>query len=95
MSVVDKVSAFFPKLIVLLINEYSAYLQDFETKWSEGKLPGWTRENRSKETSQAEPIDLSNYNSAEELESIGMDRLKSALLSLNMKCGGYVFSAWL
>nr|XP_012559471.2 replication stress response regulator SDE2 isoform X2 [Hydra vulgaris] len=35
-----------------------------------------------------EPIDLSKYSSAEELEELGLDRLKFALQALGMKCGG-------
>lgn len=35
-----------------------------------------------------EPIDLSKYSLAEELEEVGLDRLKFALQALGMKCGG-------
>ena len=35
-----------------------------------------------------EPIDLMKYTSAKELESVGADRLKGALIALKMKCGG-------
>lgn len=43
----------------------------------------------SKEVSKdSETLDLMSFNSVEELETLGLDRLKSALLSLNMKCGG-------
>lgn len=39
---------------------------------------------------QVEPkaLDLSEYNSAAQLEAVGLDRLKSALMFLGMKCGG-------
>lgn len=33
-------------------------------------------------------LDLSGFRSASELESVGMDRLKSALQALGLKCGG-------
>lgn len=36
----------------------------------------------------AEPINLSDFNSPEELEALGLDRLKGALMALNLKCGG-------
>jgi hypothetical protein len=36
---------------------------------------------------QAEPLDLNQYNSVKELESLGLDRLKNALLAINVKCG--------
>eukprot|EP00536_Pseudo-nitzschia_multiseries_P000716 jgi/Psemu1/1633/gm1.1633_g len=41
-----------------------------------------------REPSQPEPLDLDSYKSAEELRELGLDRLKSALLALNVKCGG-------
>ncbi|XP_071788586.1 UBL fusion protein SDE2-like [Asterias amurensis] len=34
------------------------------------------------------PLDLANFSSAAELESVGLDSLKSALMALGMKCGG-------
>eukprot|EP00980_Cylindrotheca_fusiformis_P021408 scaffold8259_cov143-Cylindrotheca_fusiformis.AAC.26 len=35
-----------------------------------------------------EPLDLAVYQSAKELELLGLDRLKSALIALQVKCGG-------
>ena len=35
-----------------------------------------------------QPVDLSKYESAEELVSVGGERLKHALQSLGLKCGG-------
>lgn len=35
-------------------------------------------------------LDLSAFSSWEELASLGLDRLKSALLALGLKCGGYI-----
>lgn len=34
------------------------------------------------------PLDLSGFSSVEELASLGLDRLKSALVALGLKCGG-------
>lgn len=34
------------------------------------------------------PLDLNDYGSVEELESVGAERLKSVLQSLGLKCGG-------
>lgn len=36
----------------------------------------------------AEPVDLSQYSSAAELESLGLERLKGELQRLGLKCGG-------
>ena len=33
-------------------------------------------------------LDLSGFSSVEELMSLGLDRLKSALMALGLKCGG-------
>ena len=34
-------------------------------------------------------LDLTAFSSPEELMSLGLDRLKSALTALGLKCGGY------
>jgi splicing factor 3A subunit 3 len=63
---------------------------DFDRQWAEGVFPGWSQ---SKETESAlsntgAPLDLSAFTSWEELASLGLDRLKSALMALGLKCGG-------
>ena len=35
-----------------------------------------------------EPLDLEKYSSAQELEDLGLDRLKEALMAIGVKCGG-------
>jgi len=63
--------------------------KDFEQKWKENKLPGWTHDRPAKALSNpVVPLDLTSIHSMEELEALGMDRIKSALMALNMKCGG-------
>ena len=39
-------------------------------------------------TSTGAPLDLSAFSSSEQLASLGLDRLKSALMGLGLKCGG-------
>ncbi|KAK5983825.1 Splicing factor 3A subunit 3 [Trichostrongylus colubriformis] len=51
---------------------------------AEGSLPGWPSQPTPKEA----PIDVSAYSSPVELESLGLDRLKAALMALGLKCGG-------
>jgi splicing factor 3A subunit 3 len=41
-----------------------------------------------KEPVKAEALDLESYQSVQELEVLGMDRLKGALMALQIKCGG-------
>lgn len=37
---------------------------------------------------EVEPIDLLAFNSAAELEALGLEKLKMGLMSLGLKCGG-------
>ena len=43
---------------------------------------------QKKAGAKPEPLDLLPFSSAKELEELGLDRLKSALLALQVKCGG-------
>uniref|UniRef100_A0A0N5ABL2 Matrin-type domain-containing protein n=1 Tax=Syphacia muris TaxID=451379 RepID=A0A0N5ABL2_9BILA len=61
---------------------------EFEKKWEEGTVQGWGKEHHSALAHSGAFLDLSSFNSAVELESLGLDRLKSALLALGLKCGG-------
>ncbi|KAI6191199.1 Matrin-type domain-containing protein [Aphelenchoides bicaudatus] len=61
--------------------------EGFETKWAEEKIPGWTKE-KAALSNPGVPLNLSEFNSVEQLEAVGADRLKSALLAAGLKCGG-------
>ncbi|VDD86584.1 unnamed protein product [Enterobius vermicularis] len=61
---------------------------EFEKKWEEASIPGWGKEHHGALTHSGAFLDLSSFNSAAELETLGLDRLKSALLALGLKCGG-------
>lgn len=61
---------------------------DFERQWSMGTFSGWPKETESALSNQGAPLDLSAFTSWEELASLGLDRLKSALMALGLKCGG-------
>ena len=52
------------------------------------RFPGWPKETGGALTSMGAHLDLSPFSSPEELMSLGLDRLKSALLALGLKCGG-------
>ncbi|XP_032083894.1 splicing factor 3A subunit 3 [Thamnophis elegans] len=70
-------------------NELFGKIQgDFEKKWEIGTFPGWPKETSSALTHAGAHLDLSAFSSWEELASLGLDRLKSALLALGLKCGG-------
>uniref|UniRef100_A0A7N8Y990 Splicing factor 3a, subunit 3 n=1 Tax=Mastacembelus armatus TaxID=205130 RepID=A0A7N8Y990_9TELE len=67
---------------------YGKVLSDFEKKWDNGTFPGWPKETSSALTHAGAHLDLSAFSSWEELASLGLDRLKSALMALGLKCGG-------
>uniref|UniRef100_A0A4W3JYJ7 Splicing factor 3a, subunit 3 n=1 Tax=Callorhinchus milii TaxID=7868 RepID=A0A4W3JYJ7_CALMI len=70
-------------------NELFGKIQiDFEKKWDNGNFPGWPKETSSALTHAGAHLDLSAFSSWEELASLGLDRLKSALMALGLKCGG-------
>lgn len=61
---------------------------EFEKKWKEGLFQGWPKETSGALTKSGAYLDLSGYSSWAELSSLGLDRLKSALMALGLKCGG-------
>ncbi|XP_016412870.1 splicing factor 3A subunit 3-like, partial [Sinocyclocheilus rhinocerous] len=67
---------------------YGKILAEFEKKWESGMFPGWPKETSSALTHAGAHLDLSAFSSWEELASLGLDRLKSALMALGLKCGG-------
>uniref|UniRef100_A0A4W6C6E5 Splicing factor 3a, subunit 3 n=1 Tax=Lates calcarifer TaxID=8187 RepID=A0A4W6C6E5_LATCA len=64
---------------------YGKVLTDFEKKWENGTFPGWPKETSSALTHAGAHLDLSAFSSWEELASLGLDRLKSALMALGLK----------
>ena len=62
---------------------------DFEAKFPSGDFIGWPKEKASGALAHTGAhLDLSAFSSWEELASLGLDRLKSALMALGLKCGG-------
>uniref|UniRef100_A0A2K5NWI1 Splicing factor 3A subunit 3 n=1 Tax=Cercocebus atys TaxID=9531 RepID=A0A2K5NWI1_CERAT len=69
-------------------SELSGKIQvEFEKKRENGIFPGWPKETSSARTHAGAHLDLSALSSWEDLPSLGVDRLKSALLDLGLKCG--------
>lgn len=62
--------------------------QEFAKQWEAGTFPGWPKETGGALTNVGAHLDLSAFSSWEELASLGLDRLKSALMALGLKCGG-------
>ncbi|CAD7678041.1 unnamed protein product [Nyctereutes procyonoides] len=69
-------------------NELFGKIQNEFEKWGNGTFPGWPKETSSALTHAGAHLDLSAFSSWEELASLGLERLKSALLALGLKCGG-------
>ena len=61
---------------------------DFEKQWAEGSFRGWPKETSGALTHAGAYLDLSAFSSRDELMPLGLDRLKSALMALGLKCGG-------
>ena len=75
-------------IIALLQITYVLCFQDFDSKFERGECPGWAREHHGAMAHTGAHLDLSAFSSPEELGTLGLDRLKSALMALGLKCGG-------
>ncbi|KAK0413708.1 hypothetical protein QR680_006955 [Steinernema hermaphroditum] len=62
--------------------------EQFAQQWESGKFTGWQKKAQTALANKGAPLDLNDFNSVEELEKVGLDRLKNALMALGMKCGG-------
>ncbi|XP_041354967.1 splicing factor 3A subunit 3-like [Gigantopelta aegis] len=76
------------KPLLDLNDEMDSVHLEFERLWTEGSFPGWPKEATGALTHSGAHLDLSAFSSWEELASLGLDRLKSALMALGLKCGG-------
>eukprot|EP01035_Chromulina_nebulosa_P017415 gene17415-22965_t len=52
------------------------------------KMFGWKQVDKQKNNDDPQPLRLEMFNSANELEALGIDRLKEALEAIGLKCGG-------
>ncbi|XP_054717841.1 splicing factor 3A subunit 3-like [Uloborus diversus] len=75
------------KPLLDLNEEMASVLTEFDKVWEQGNFPGWQKETESALTHAGAHLDLSAFSSWEELASLGLDRLKSALMALGLKCG--------
>jgi splicing factor 3A subunit 3 len=76
------------KPLIDINKELQQVSEEFEKKWLEGTFPGWPKETSGALMKSGAYLDLSSYTSWEELASLGLDRLKLALMALGLKCGG-------
>ena len=71
-----------------LNDEINLVYKNFEQQWNAGTFPGWPKQHESAMANDGAHLDLSAFSAWEELASLGLDRLKSALIALGIKCGG-------
>ncbi|NWX55217.1 SDE2 regulator, partial [Promerops cafer] len=57
-------------------------------KEEQENVPAKAQETNQAQSTEVEPIDLLAFNSAAELEALGLEKLKMGLMSLGLKCGG-------
>ncbi|KAL4446223.1 hypothetical protein ABPG77_003030 [Micractinium sp. CCAP 211/92] len=74
-----------------LSKQYEKLEADFSERWQAGGVEGW--EDRGEGSHAADgaatgALDLDAFDSADELEMLGAERLKEALQALGLKCGG-------
>ncbi|GLC47372.1 hypothetical protein PLESTM_002065900 [Pleodorina starrii] len=62
--------------------------KEFEPRWEQGQIASWEDRGLGNTAPSSSGIELEAFSSAEELEILGADRLKEALSSLGLKCGG-------
>lgn len=81
---------FFEKVKPLhdLQTEFEDVEKEFKDEWATNSFIGWRKEAGSAMTHTGAVLDLSAFNSVTELGALGLDRLKSALMAINLKCGG-------
>jgi splicing factor 3A subunit 3 len=72
--------------------EMQEYLEkwkiEFEIKWKAGQVQGWAGPKSNKNSDEKQALRLGMFNSSQELEALGLDRLKEGLEALELKCGG-------
>lgn len=76
------------KPVLDIQQEMESVKKEFDSQFSEGYFPGWPKEALGALAHTGAHLDLSAFSSWEELASLGLDRLKSALMALGLKCGG-------
>ena len=61
---------------------------DFEDEWQRGSFRGWVKSASGGAMKSGAHLPLDDVESADDLKSLGLERLKSALQALGLKCGG-------
>jgi len=76
------------KPLLPLDQQLSEAIADIEVRFDKGECPGWAKEQQGAMAHTGAHLDLSAFSTPEEVASLGLDRLKSGLMALGLKCGG-------
>lgn len=61
---------------------------EFDIKWKSGQVQGWSAAKIVKPEGDKQALRLGMFNAPQELEALGLVRLKEGLEALGLKCGG-------
>ncbi len=90
----EYLSGFFQQIQPLVdLTEYlGEWKIEFNDKWNKGQIMGWKAPRKphveNAVAPDPTPLRLGMFNAPEELEALGLDRLKEGLEALGLKCGG-------
>ena len=86
----DYLSDFFWRIhpLVNLQEFVDKWESEFYSQWRSGQIQGWAPAKLEKSNDEKQPLRLGMFNSPQELEALGLDRLKEGLEALGLKCGG-------
>lgn len=92
-ALVAYLSSFFQRTqpLAQLDRQWERLNEEFEARWQAGEEPGWEDRWAGPAANGADGqgiLDLDAFDSPDELEVLGADRLKAALAALGLKCGG-------
>jgi len=76
------------KPLLALDEQLTESTADLDGRFDRGECPGWAKEQQGAMAHSGAHLDLSAFSTPEEVASLGLDRLKSGLLALGLKCGG-------
>ena len=68
--------------------DIEAATKDFQEKWSKGAFPGWPKNQPSTKATSTSQLDIWHFKAPEDLMALGLEKLKTALMTRGMKCGG-------
>lgn len=91
-SLVGYLESFYERTqpLAQLSKQYDKLEKEFSEQWQAGVVAGWEDrgEGEQGDSAASGALDLDAFDSADELEMLGAERVKEALQALGLKCGG-------